>query len=85
MIFLMFHSKLLIFYILCHNIFSIFKVPPIISGSLSDGRILNSEFIDIEENVWKYLEGKEDFGECMANTLTPKCTSIFDPEPKKNQ
>ena len=60
------------------------KVPPIISGSFFDA-ILNSNTIDIEENVFKYLEGKEDFGECMANTLTPKCTSIFDPEPKKNQ
>ena len=61
------------------------KVPPFISGSFSDGNgILNTIFIDIEENVWKYLEGTEDLGECMADVQMPNCTSIFDPEPKKN-
>ena len=60
------------------------KVPPFISGSFSAG-ILNSVFIDIEENVWKYLEGKGDLGECMTNVQRPNCTSIFDPGPKKNE
>ena len=34
--------------------------------------------------VWMYLEGTEDLGECMADVQMPNCTSIFDPEPKKN-
>ena len=62
-----------------------FKVPPIISGSLDSVGIVNSYFINIEENEWKYLEGKGDFGECMRDNQKPKCMSIFDPEPKKNQ
>ena len=54
------------------------KRPPIISGSFSDA-ILNSNSIDIEENVFKYLEGKGDFDECMMDFQLPNCTSIFDP------
>ena len=61
-----------------------FKVPPIISCYFTDGK-LNSNFIEIEENVWKYLEGKGDFGECMRDFQRPDCKSIFDPEPKNNQ
>ena len=61
-----------------------FKVPPIISGSMESTGIINQNFINIEENEWKYLDGKRDFGECMADIQKPKCTSIFDPEPKKN-
>ena len=59
------------------------KVPPIISGSFSD-TILNSNTIDIEENVFKYLEGKGDFGECMMDFQRNNCKSIFDPGPKNN-
>ena len=50
----------------------------------SDG-IVNSNFLNIEENEWKYLEGKGNFRECMKDIQKPKCMSIFDPEPKKNQ
>ena len=60
------------------------KVPPIISGSFSD-TILNSNTIDIEENVFKYLEGKGDFSECMMDFQRTNCKSIFDPGPKNNQ
>ena len=59
------------------------KVPPIVSGSFSDA-ILNSNTIDIEENVFKYLEGKGDFGECMMDFQRTNCNSIFDPGPKNN-
>ena len=59
-------------------------VPSIIKSSLNSEGIVYSNFIDIEENEWKYLDGKRDFGECMADIQKPKCTSIFDPEPKKN-
>ena len=61
-----------------------FEVPPIISGYFSDGKV-NSNSIEIEENVWKYLEGKGNFGECMEDNQTTKCTSIFNPDPNKNQ
>jgi hypothetical protein len=60
-------------------------VPPIISGSLDSAGIVNQIFINIKENEWKYLDGKKDFGECMADIQKPKCMSIFYPEPKKNR
>ena len=60
-------------------------MPPIISGSLDSAGIVHQNFINIKENEWKYLDGKRDFGECMADIQKPKCTSIFDPEPKKNR
>ena len=60
-------------------------MPPIISGSLDSAGIVNQIFINIKENEWKYLDGKKDFGECMADIQKPKCMSIFDPEPKKNR
>ena len=62
-----------------------FIVPPIISGSFESAGIIYSNFIHVEENEWKYLEGKRDFGQCMRDIQNPKCKSIFDPEPKKNQ
>ena len=62
-----------------------FKVPPIISALFDADGIISSNFINVEENEWKYLEGKQDFGECMRDIQKPKCMSIFDPEPKKNQ
>ena len=60
------------------------KVPPIVSCYFTDGK-LNSNWIDVEENVWKYLEGKGDFGECMRDFQRPNCKSIFDPGPKNNK
>ena len=59
-------------------------MPPIISGSLDSAGIVNQIFINIIENEWKYLDGKKDFGECMTDLQKPNCTTIFDPEPKKN-
>ena len=73
-----------IFYFMFFLNLPTFAVPPIISGYFTDGKV-NSNSIEIEENVWKYLEGKEDFGECMTDFQRLNCKSIFDPEPKNNQ
>jgi hypothetical protein len=56
-----------------------------IKSSLGSDGLVYSNFINIEENEWKYLEGKQDFGECMRDIQKPKCMSIFDPEPKENR
>ena len=39
----------------------------------------------IEENDWKFLQGKGDFDECMDDYESQKCLSIFDPRPPKNR
>ena len=56
-----------------------------IKSSLGSDGIVYSNFINIEENEWKYLEGKGNFRECMKDFQKPKCMSIFDPEPKENR
>ena len=60
-------------------------VPPIIKSSLDSDGVVYSNFINIEENEWKYLEGKGNFRECMKDIQKPKCMSIFDPESKENR
>ena len=56
--------------------------PLLITGQFST-KFTESIVVDLNENLWKRLEGKTDFEEC----LTPqyKCASIFDPRPNKTQ
>ena len=57
------------------------KVPPLIHGDL-ELRIMNSYFIELEENIWNQRTGNIDFNTCMGD-INEKCASIFDPRPIK--
>ena len=60
------------------------KFPLALSGKFQS-KVLNLNYAYIEENDWKFLEGKNDFDECMGDNQPQNCVSIFDPRPCKNR
>ena len=60
------------------------KFPLALSGKFQT-KIMDIHFAWIEENDWKFLEGKTDFDECMDDNQSQHCVSIFDPRPRKNK
>ena len=57
------------------------KFPLALSGKFQS-KVLNLNYAYIEENDWKFLEGKNDFDECMGDYQSQNCVSIFDPRPQ---
>ena len=60
------------------------KIPLVASGAFST-EVTNIINIGIEENLWNYRDGKDDFDDCMRDQPKDKCVSIFDPRPLENQ
>ena len=60
------------------------KFPLALSGNFQS-KVLDINYGYIEENYWKFLQGKGDFDECMDDYESQKCLSIFDPRPPKNR
>ena len=61
------------------------KFPLALSGKFQT-KVMDIHFAWIEENDWKFLEGKTDFDECMDDdNQSQNCVSIFDPRPRKNK
>ena len=60
------------------------KIPLVASGAFSTD-VANIINIAIEENIWNYRDGKDDFDDCMSGQHKGKCVSIFVPRPLKNQ
>ena len=60
------------------------KIPLTASGAfLKD--LISVNYVDLEENIWHYRDGKDDFDDCMNGLQINKCASIFDPRPLKNK
>ena len=59
------------------------KIPLSVSGDFST-EIVNVINVDIEENIWNYRDGNDNFDDCMNSLPMKKCASIFDPRPLKN-
>ena len=53
------------------------KVPPIFTGELNSLLIAQIE-LELEESVWNYRNGEDDFDLCMKGNETKQCESIFD-------
>ena len=53
------------------------KVPPIFTGELNSLLIAQVE-LELEESVWNYRNGEDDFDLCMKGNETYYCESIFD-------
>ena len=53
------------------------KVPPIFTGELNSLLIAQIE-LELEESVWNYRNGEDDFDLCMKANETNQCESIFD-------
>ena len=59
------------------------KIPLTASGVFST-EVAKIITIDLEENVWNYRDGEDNFGDCMNGLQRSKCASIFDPRSLKN-
>ena len=59
------------------------KIPLTASGVFST-KVAKIITIDLEENVWNYRDGEDNFGDCMNGLQRSKCASIFDPRSLKN-
>ena len=59
------------------------KIPLTASGAFST-ELVNTINVDLEENIWNYRDGKDNFDDCMNNLHMNNCASIFDPRPLKN-
>ena len=53
------------------------KVPPIVTGNLAS-KLMSSVEIELEENVWNYRNGEDNFDLCMKGYENDHCKSIFD-------
>ena len=53
------------------------KVPPIVTGNLAS-KLMSSVEIELEENVWNYRNGEDNFDLCMKGNENDQCKSIFD-------
>ena len=60
------------------------KFPFTLIGQFQTG-VTDINFAYIEENDWKFLEGKEDFDACLDEYKSTKCISIFDPRLTRNK
>ena len=54
------------------------KIPPMITGDLNTGQT-DLVLINLEENIWNYQSGIEDFSKCFNRNEKENCLSIFDP------
>ena len=59
------------------------KIPLTAIGAFST-ELVNTINVDLEENIWNYRDGQDNFDDCMNNLHMNKCASIFDPRPLKN-
>ena len=59
------------------------KIPLTASGVFST-EVAKIITIDLEENVWNYRDGEDNFEDCMNCLQRSKCASIFDPRSLKN-
>ena len=53
------------------------KVPQIVTGNLAS-KLLSSVEIELEESVWNYRNGEDNFDLCMKGNENDHCKSIFD-------
>ena len=51
--------------------------PPIINAALIPG-LSSFYLIELEENIWKYINGETNFDSCMGESEEESCLSIFD-------
>ena len=59
------------------------KVPPIVTGNLASKLISNMD-IELEESVWNYSNGEDNFDHCMKENEKDHCKSIFDTSTLQN-
>ena len=59
------------------------KIPFSVSGAFSTETV-NVISVDLEENIWNYRDGNDNFEHCMNSLPMNKCASIFDPRLLKN-
>ena len=52
-------------------------VPPIFTGELNS-LLIAQIGLELEESVWNYRNGEDDFDLCMKGNETYQCESIFD-------
>ena len=53
------------------------KVPPIITVDLASKLISNMD-VELEESIWNYRNGEDNFDICMKGNENDHCRSIFD-------
>ena len=53
------------------------KVPPIVTGNLVS-KLMSNVDIELEESVWNYRNGEDNFVLCMKGKENDHCKSIFD-------
>ena len=53
------------------------KVPQIVTGNLAS-ELLSSVEIELEESIWNYRNGEDNFDLCMKGNENDHCKSIFD-------
>ena len=56
------------------------KIPFSASGDFSN-ELTSVISVNLEENIWNYRDGKDNFDDCMNSLNISKCYSIFDPRP----
>ena len=54
------------------------KIPPTITSHLKENKVMYT-VVKLEENVWNYHSGFNDFESCHEMKKKLNCTSIFDP------
>ena len=53
------------------------KVPQIVTGNLAS-ELLSSVEIELEESIWNYRNGEDNFDVCIEENEKNDCKSIFD-------
>ena len=53
------------------------KMPPLIEQKFTPN-VYKVTFVNMEENIWKFRKGDENFNKCIENKDDGKCLSIFD-------
>ena len=56
------------------------KIPFSASGDFSN-ELISVINVNLEENIWNYRDGKDNFDDCINGLNISKCSSIFDPRP----